>query len=75
VDFELSKDHQLLRQTVRDFAEERVAPVAEELDREHRFPYEIVEALAGLGLMGIPIPKSTEAVAATRSPMPSPSRS
>jgi len=57
VDFELSQDHQLLRQTVRDFAEERVAPVAEELDREHRFPYEIVEALAGLGLMGIPIPE------------------
>jgi alkylation response protein AidB-like acyl-CoA dehydrogenase len=57
VDFELSDDHQLLRHTVRDFAEERIAPVAEELDREHRFPYEIVEALAELGLMGIPIPE------------------
>ena len=57
MDFELSDDHQLLRQTVRDFAEERIAPVAEELDREHRFPYDIVEALAELGLMGIPIPE------------------
>jgi short/branched chain acyl-CoA dehydrogenase len=57
VDFELSDDHHLLRQTVRDFAEERIAPVAEELDREHRFPYDIVEALAELGLMGIPIPE------------------
>jgi alkylation response protein AidB-like acyl-CoA dehydrogenase len=57
VDFGLSDDHQLLRQTVRDFAEERIAPVAEELDREHRFPYDIVEALAELGLMGIPIPE------------------
>jgi short-chain 2-methylacyl-CoA dehydrogenase len=57
VDFDLSDDHQLLRQTVRDFAEERIAPVAEELDREHRFPYDIVEALAELGLMGIPIPE------------------
>jgi short-chain 2-methylacyl-CoA dehydrogenase len=57
VDFELSEDHELIRQTVRDFAEERIAPVAEELDREHRFPYEIVEALAELGLMGIPIPE------------------
>ena len=57
MDFELSEDHELLRQTVRDFAEERIAPVAEELDREHRFPYEIVEALAELGLMGIPIPE------------------
>jgi short-chain 2-methylacyl-CoA dehydrogenase len=57
VDFDLSDDHQLLRQTVRNFAEERIAPVAEELDREHRFPYDIVEALAELGLMGIPIPE------------------
>jgi short/branched chain acyl-CoA dehydrogenase len=57
VDFDLSEDHQLLRQTVRDFAETRIAPVAEELDREHRFPYEIVAALAELGLMGIPIPE------------------
>ena len=57
MNFELSEDHQLLRQTVRDFAEERIAPVAEELDREHRFPYDIVEALAELGLMGIPIPE------------------
>ncbi len=58
MDFDLSEDHQLLRQTVRDFAEERIAPVAEELDREHRFPYEIVAALGELGLMGIPIPES-----------------
>ena len=57
MNFELSEDHQLLRQTVRDFAEERIAPMAEELDREHRFPYDIVEALAELGLMGIPIPE------------------
>jgi alkylation response protein AidB-like acyl-CoA dehydrogenase len=57
VDFDLSDDHRLLRQTVREFAEERVAPVADELDREHRFPYEIVEALGELGLMGIPIPE------------------
>ena len=57
MDFDLSDDHRLLRQTVREFAEERVAPVADELDREHRFPYEIVEALGELGLMGIPIPE------------------
>ena len=57
MDFDLSDEHDLLRQTVREFAEERIAPVAEELDREHRFPYEIVAELAGLGLMGIPIPE------------------
>ena len=36
---------------------EKVAPVAEELDREHRFPYELVAEMAELGLMGIPIPE------------------
>jgi short-chain 2-methylacyl-CoA dehydrogenase len=56
VNFELAEEHELIRRTVRDFAEQRVAPVAEELDREHRFPYELVEELAGLGLMGLPIP-------------------
>ena len=57
MDLDLSDEHDLLRQTVRAFAEERIAPVAEELDREHRFPYEIVAELAELGLMGIPIPE------------------
>ena len=55
--FAPSEEHELLRQTVREFALERVAPVAEELDREHRFPYELVAQLADLGLMGIPIPE------------------
>ena len=57
MDLDLSAEHELLRETVRSFAEERIAPVAEELDREHRFPYEIVAELAELGLMGIPIPE------------------
>jgi short-chain 2-methylacyl-CoA dehydrogenase len=56
MNYDLSEEHELLRRTVRDFAEERIAPVADELDREHRFPYEIVAELAELGLMGIPIP-------------------
>jgi short/branched chain acyl-CoA dehydrogenase len=57
VNFQLAEEHELIRRTVREFAEQRVAPAAEELDREHRFPYELVEELAGLGLMGIPIPE------------------
>jgi short/branched chain acyl-CoA dehydrogenase len=57
VDFDLSDEHELLRKTVREFAEERIAPVAEELDREHRFPYDIVAELGELGLMGIPVPE------------------
>jgi short-chain 2-methylacyl-CoA dehydrogenase len=57
VDLDLSPEHELIRDTVRDFARERVAPVAEELDREGRFPYELVDELAELGLMGIPVPE------------------
>jgi alkylation response protein AidB-like acyl-CoA dehydrogenase len=55
--FDLSDDHRLIRETVRDFARNEVAPVAEELDREKRFPYEIVAKLGELGLMGIPFPE------------------
>ena len=57
MNFDLSDEHELIRKTVREFAEERIAPVAEELDREHRFPYELVAGLAELGLMGIPFPE------------------
>jgi short/branched chain acyl-CoA dehydrogenase len=57
VNLDLTQEHQLLRQTVRDFAEQRVAPVAEELDREGRFPYELVAELAELGVMGMTIPE------------------
>jgi short-chain 2-methylacyl-CoA dehydrogenase len=57
VNLDLSEEHELVRRTVRDFAVERVAPVAEELDRESRFPYDVVAELAELGLMGMPIPE------------------
>ena len=60
MDFDLSEEHELLRSTVRDFAERRIEPVAEELDREHRFPYDLIAELAELGLMGIPIPEEYE---------------
>jgi alkylation response protein AidB-like acyl-CoA dehydrogenase len=57
VDFDLTPEQELVRDTVRTFARERVAPVAAELDRDGRFPYELVAELAELGLMGIPIPE------------------
>jgi short-chain 2-methylacyl-CoA dehydrogenase len=57
VNFELTSEQQLLKDTVRDFALTRVAPAAAELDRESRFPYELVAEMAELGLMGIPIPE------------------
>jgi alkylation response protein AidB-like acyl-CoA dehydrogenase len=57
MNFDLEPEHELLRDTVRQFALEKVAPVAEELDRDKRFPYEIVAELANLGLMGMTIPE------------------
>ena len=57
LNFDLDDEHALLRDTVRQFALEKVAPVAEELDREQRFPYELVAELADLGLMGMTIPE------------------
>ncbi|HTZ63122.1 MAG TPA: acyl-CoA dehydrogenase family protein [Solirubrobacteraceae bacterium] len=57
MDFDLSPDHELIRRTVREFAEGEVAPVAEELDRTKAFPYEIVRKLGSLNLMGIPFPQ------------------
>ncbi len=57
MDFELTSDQQLLRDTVREFARAEIAPVAERLDRDHEFPYEIVRKLGELDLMGIPFPQ------------------
>jgi short-chain 2-methylacyl-CoA dehydrogenase len=57
LNFDLDQEHELVRSTVRAFAQERVAPVAEELDRDSRFPYELVAEMAELGLMGMTIPE------------------
>jgi len=56
VNFDLSDEQRLLRDTVRDFARREVAPRAEELDRTKSFPYELVSQMGELGLMGIPFP-------------------
>jgi alkylation response protein AidB-like acyl-CoA dehydrogenase len=60
VNLDLTEEQELVRRTVREFAEEKIAPVAAEIDRESRFPYEVVAELAELGLMGIPIPEEYE---------------
>jgi len=57
MDFDLSAEHELVRRTVRDFAEGEIAPVAEELDRTKAFPYDLVRQMGQLGLMGIPFPE------------------
>ena len=54
---ELNEQQVLLRNTIREFAEGEIEPVAEALDRESRFPYEIVAKLGVLGLMGMPVPE------------------
>jgi short-chain 2-methylacyl-CoA dehydrogenase len=55
--FDLTDEQRDIQRLVRDFADQEVRPVAGDLDRDHRFPYEIVEKLGGLGLMGIPYPQ------------------
>ena len=58
MDFQLSDEQRLLRDTVRAFARAEVAPVAAELDRTKAFPYELVAKMGELDLMGIPFPES-----------------
>lgn len=55
--FQLSKEHEFVRKMVRDFTSAEVAPIAAEIDRDHRFPSETVTKMAKLGMMGIPFPK------------------
>jgi alkylation response protein AidB-like acyl-CoA dehydrogenase len=57
VNFDLTDEQRNIRDLVHDFAQNEVRPVAEELDREKRFPYEIVKKLGDLGLMGMPFPQ------------------
>lgn len=55
---QLSEEHQALAESVRDFALNVVAPVAEQHDRDHSFPYSVVSQMANVGLFGLPFPES-----------------
>ena len=57
MDFELTDEQELIREAVREFAEAEVAPIAAELDRDHRFPSELLPKMADLSLMGMPFPE------------------
>jgi alkylation response protein AidB-like acyl-CoA dehydrogenase len=57
MDFALSPQHEDIRRTVRDFAERRIVPIAEELERKGEFPMEIIREAAALGLLGVPYPE------------------
>jgi glutaryl-CoA dehydrogenase (non-decarboxylating) len=56
VDFELSEEHRLLEQTVRDWGARSVAPRIRELDREHKFDRSFLTQMAELGLLGCSVP-------------------
>ena len=55
MDFGLPSEHRMIRDTVREFAEAEIEPIAQKIEDEHRFPAEVFEALGGLDLMGVPI--------------------
>jgi alkylation response protein AidB-like acyl-CoA dehydrogenase len=57
MDLDLSPEHALLRDTIRDFMVTEVAPVVDEHERDRRFPTEIVQRIGELGWLGIPIPE------------------
>jgi len=53
--FTLSDEHRMIRDSVREFCEEEIAPIAQEIEDEHRFPAEIFDELAQLDVMGVPV--------------------
>ncbi len=55
---ELSDEQKMIQALARDFAEKEVRPIAEEIDREARFPRETVRRMGELGLMGIAVPET-----------------
>jgi alkylation response protein AidB-like acyl-CoA dehydrogenase len=57
MDLDLPSEHQLLRDTIRDFMTTEVAPIVDQHERERRFPIEIVHRIGELGWLGIPIPE------------------
>jgi butyryl-CoA dehydrogenase len=57
MNFQLTKEQEFVKKMVRDFATAEVAPIAAEIDKEHRFPTENISKMGALGLMGVPFPK------------------
>ncbi|GAB2759549.1 acyl-CoA dehydrogenase family protein [Sinomonas soli] len=57
MDFQLTDEYQELSDTVREFADEVVAPVSARHDEEHSFPYEVIAQMGEMGLFGLPFPE------------------
>ncbi len=57
MDFELNEEQKLIQNSVRDFVKKEIAPIADEIDKKDEFPSEIVQKMAGLGILSIPLPE------------------
>ena len=57
MDFSLTKEQEMIRKMVREFAEKEVAPIAAEIDETCEFPAETIKKMGKLGLMGVTVPK------------------
>ncbi|MCK4697394.1 MAG: acyl-CoA dehydrogenase family protein [Dehalococcoidia bacterium] len=57
MDFRLTEDDEMIRTTVRDFARKEIEPIADELDQNEEYPFEILKKLAALGITGLTIPE------------------
>src|SRR4030042_3801065 len=55
--FDLSEEQKMIQEMVRDFAQNEVRPRAEQIDRTHEFPADLVKKMAELGLMGVEVPE------------------
>ncbi|MFC7021407.1 MULTISPECIES: acyl-CoA dehydrogenase family protein [Haloarcula] len=55
MDFTLPDEHRMIRDSVREFCEQEIAPIAQDIEDDHRFPAEIFDQLADLDVMGVPI--------------------
>lgn len=60
MDFDLKPEHELIRQTVRDFAEKEIRPIAAHVDKTGEFPKATIAKMGGLGLLGVAIPQEYE---------------
>ncbi|TMN22026.1 acyl-CoA dehydrogenase [Lentibacillus cibarius] len=58
MNLQLTDEQEMMRRMVRDFAEKEVKPEVERMEREERFPTELIKKMGELGLMGIPIPEA-----------------
>ncbi|MFA5896794.1 MAG: acyl-CoA dehydrogenase [Thermoplasmata archaeon] len=60
MDFDFTQEHEMIRQTVRDFAEKEIRPIAAKIDQTGEFPRATIAKMASLGLLGVTIPTEYE---------------